>query len=135
MRRGFDPDKVLASAWAPHKETGSRDARVTVRQRLQPLSTRPGTLLVAVGTRRSTTIGRKSSLRCAAGSTTRTPARPLLWPFLMCSSSTDASLQQRADESSSSDPLDVASMTSERRDALRVRLLAEHPHLVAELTS
>jgi hypothetical protein len=44
-------------------------------------------------------------------------------------------LQQPADESSSSDPLDVASMTREQRDALKRRILAQHPHPVEELTS
>lgn len=42
-------------------------------------------------------------------------------------------LQQPADEQPATDPLDVASMTREQRDQLKRRLLAQHPHLVAEL--
>ena len=42
--------------------------------------------------------------------------------------------QQPADEQPA-DPLDVASMTREQRDALMRRILARHPHLVEELTS
>lgn len=43
-------------------------------------------------------------------------------------------LQQPADEAPS-DPLDVSSMTREQRDTLKRRILAQHPHLVEELTS
>jgi hypothetical protein len=32
------------------------------------------------------------------------------------------------------DPLDVSAMTREQRNALKRRILAEHPHLVQELT-
>jgi hypothetical protein len=42
-------------------------------------------------------------------------------------------LQQPKDEETS-DPLDVASMTREDRNALKRRILAQHPHLVRELT-
>jgi hypothetical protein len=41
-------------------------------------------------------------------------------------------LQQPADEQPA-DPLDVASMPREQRDALKRRILAQHPHLVSEL--
>jgi hypothetical protein len=41
-------------------------------------------------------------------------------------------LQQPADEQPA-DPLDVSAMTRERRDALKRRILAQHPHLVSEL--
>jgi hypothetical protein len=41
-------------------------------------------------------------------------------------------LQQPKDEQTS-DPLDVASMTREERDALKRRILAQHPHLVSQL--
>jgi hypothetical protein len=41
-------------------------------------------------------------------------------------------LQQPKDEQTS-DPLDVASMTREERDALKRRILSQHPHLVKEL--
>jgi hypothetical protein len=41
-------------------------------------------------------------------------------------------LQQPKDEQTS-DPLDVASMTREERDALKQRILSQHPHLVSEL--
>lgn len=41
-------------------------------------------------------------------------------------------LQQPADEQPA-DPLDVASMSREERDALKRRILMQHPHLVAEL--
>jgi hypothetical protein len=41
-------------------------------------------------------------------------------------------LQQPTDEQTS-DPLDVASMTREERDALKRRILSQHPHLVSEL--
>jgi hypothetical protein len=41
-------------------------------------------------------------------------------------------LQQPKDEQTS-DPLDVASMTREERDALKRRILSQHPHLVSEL--
>jgi hypothetical protein len=45
-------------------------------------------------------------------------------------------LQQKEDEQSTgSDPLDIASMTREQRDALKRRILAQHPHLVEELIS
>jgi hypothetical protein len=37
------------------------------------------------------------------------------------------------DEAPSVDPLDVASMSREERDALKRRILAQHPHLVSEL--
>jgi hypothetical protein len=42
-------------------------------------------------------------------------------------------LQQPEDEQPA-DPLDVSSMTREQRDALKRRILAQHPHLVQELT-
>jgi hypothetical protein len=42
-------------------------------------------------------------------------------------------LQQPADEQPA-DPLDVASMTREERDALKRRILAQHPHVVRELS-
>lgn len=43
-------------------------------------------------------------------------------------------LQQKEDEQpTGSDPLDIASMTREQRDALKRKLLAKHPHLVDEL--
>ncbi len=42
-------------------------------------------------------------------------------------------LQQPVDEQPA-DPLDVSAMTREQRDALKRRLLAEHPELVEELT-
>jgi len=41
-------------------------------------------------------------------------------------------LQQPADEQPA-DPLDVSAMTREQRDALKRRILAQHPHLVSEL--
>jgi hypothetical protein len=41
-------------------------------------------------------------------------------------------LQQPKDEQTS-DPLDVASMTREERDALKRRILRQHPHLVSQL--
>jgi hypothetical protein len=41
-------------------------------------------------------------------------------------------LQQPKDEDAS-DPLDVASLSREERDALKRRTLAQHPHLVSEL--
>jgi hypothetical protein len=45
-------------------------------------------------------------------------------------------LQQKEDEQPTGrDPLDIASMTREQRDALKRRILAQHPHLVEELTS
>jgi hypothetical protein len=44
-------------------------------------------------------------------------------------------LQQPADETSSPHPLDVSAMTREQRDALKRRILSQHPHLVEELTS
>jgi hypothetical protein len=43
-------------------------------------------------------------------------------------------LQQPADEQPS-DPLEVSAMTREQRDALKRRILGQHPHLVDELTS
>ncbi len=43
-------------------------------------------------------------------------------------------LQQPEDERPA-DPLDVSAMTREQRDAPKRRLLAQHPHLVDELTS
>jgi hypothetical protein len=43
-------------------------------------------------------------------------------------------LQQPADELPA-DPLDVSSMTREQRDALKRRILAQHPELVDELTA
>ena len=43
-------------------------------------------------------------------------------------------LQQPADEKQSSDPLDVSAMTRDERDALKRRILSQHPHLVQELT-
>ncbi len=42
-------------------------------------------------------------------------------------------LQQPEDEQPA-DPLDVSQMTREQRDALKRRLLAQHPELVEELT-
>jgi hypothetical protein len=42
-------------------------------------------------------------------------------------------LQQPADEATQADPLDVASMSRVERDALKRRILAQHPHLVSEL--
>jgi hypothetical protein len=43
-------------------------------------------------------------------------------------------LQQPTDEQPrQADPLDVASMSREQRDALKRRLLAEHPHLAEQL--
>jgi hypothetical protein len=42
-------------------------------------------------------------------------------------------LQQPKDEASSADPLDVSAMTREQRDALKRRILAQHPHLVQQL--
>jgi hypothetical protein len=42
-------------------------------------------------------------------------------------------LQQPVDEQPT-DPLDVSSMTREQRDALKRRILAQHPHLLQELT-
>jgi hypothetical protein len=44
-------------------------------------------------------------------------------------------LQQPADESASADPLNVSAMSREERDALKRRILSQHPHLVQELTS
>jgi len=41
-------------------------------------------------------------------------------------------LQQPVDEQPA-DPLDVSAMTREQRDALKRRILAQHPHLVSEL--
>jgi hypothetical protein len=41
-------------------------------------------------------------------------------------------LQQPADETPA-EPLDVASMSPEQRDALKRRILAQHPHLVQQL--
>ncbi len=35
---------------------------------------------------------------------------------------------------SPADPLDVSPMTREQRDALKRQILAQHPHLVEELT-
>ena len=43
-------------------------------------------------------------------------------------------LKQPSDEATQNDPLDVASMTREERDALKRRILAQDPHLVQELT-
>jgi hypothetical protein len=42
-------------------------------------------------------------------------------------------LQQPSDEATQADPLDVASMSREERDALKRRILAQHPHLVSQL--
>jgi hypothetical protein len=42
---------------------------------------------------------------------------------------------QQPDDELPADPLDVSTMTREQRDALKRRILAEHPHLVEELTS
>jgi hypothetical protein len=42
-------------------------------------------------------------------------------------------LQQPEDEQPA-DPLDVSAMTREQRDVLKRRILAQHPHLVDELT-
>ncbi len=42
-------------------------------------------------------------------------------------------LQQPEDEAPSEDPLDVSRMTREEREALKRRLLAQHPELVDEL--
>ena len=42
-------------------------------------------------------------------------------------------LQKPEDEQPATDPLDVASMTREQRDALKRKLLAQYPHLVDEL--
>jgi hypothetical protein len=42
-------------------------------------------------------------------------------------------LQQPEDEQPA-DPLDVSAMTREQRDALKRKILAQHPHLVEELT-
>jgi hypothetical protein len=42
-------------------------------------------------------------------------------------------LQHPADEQQSSDPLDVASMPREKHDALKRRILAQHPHPVSQL--
>jgi hypothetical protein len=41
-------------------------------------------------------------------------------------------LQQPMDEQPA-DPLDVSAMTKEQRDALKRRILAQHPHLVSRL--
>jgi hypothetical protein len=41
-------------------------------------------------------------------------------------------LQQKKDEQPTTDPLDVASMTREERDALKRRLMAEHPELAEQ---
>jgi hypothetical protein len=41
-------------------------------------------------------------------------------------------LQQPMDEQPA-DPLDVASMSREERDAMKRRILSQHPHLVSEL--
>ena len=41
-------------------------------------------------------------------------------------------LQKPMDEQPA-DPLDVSSMTREQRDALKRRILAQHPHLVSQL--
>ena len=41
-------------------------------------------------------------------------------------------LQQPKDEQPA-DPLDVSAMTREERQALKQRILAQHPHLVREL--
>ena len=41
-------------------------------------------------------------------------------------------LQQPADEQPA-DPLDVGAMRREERDALKRRILSQHPHLVSEL--
>jgi hypothetical protein len=43
-------------------------------------------------------------------------------------------LQQPEDEQPA-DPLNVSQMTREQRNALKRRILAQHPHLVEELTS
>jgi hypothetical protein len=40
-------------------------------------------------------------------------------------------LQQPADETAASDPLDVSQMTREERDALKRRILSQHPHLAS----
>jgi hypothetical protein len=42
-------------------------------------------------------------------------------------------LQQQADEQAAGDELDVASMTREERDALKRRLMAEHPDAARQL--
>jgi hypothetical protein len=42
-------------------------------------------------------------------------------------------LQRPSDETTQADPLDVASMSREERDALKRRILAQHTHLVSEL--
>jgi hypothetical protein len=42
-------------------------------------------------------------------------------------------LQRLSDEARSADPLDVSQMSRDERDALKRRILAQHPHLVSEL--
>jgi hypothetical protein len=80
---------------------------------------------------RSTTIGRRSWPRFAAGLTTRMLGKrrtAVAYVQLVYG----RQLQQPADEEPA-DPLDVASMNGEQRDALKRRILAQHPHLVETL--
>jgi hypothetical protein len=40
---------------------------------------------------------------------------------------------QHPEDEQPADPLDVSQMTREQRDALKRRILAQHPHFVSEL--
>jgi hypothetical protein len=42
-------------------------------------------------------------------------------------------LQQPSDEATAADPLDVSAMSRDELDALKRRILSQHPHLVQEL--
>jgi hypothetical protein len=70
----------------------------------------------------------------AAVSRTRTPATAAAVAVSYVQLVYGRQLQQPSDEATSADPLDVASMIREERDALKQRILAQHPHLVDELT-
>jgi hypothetical protein len=51
----------------------------------------------------------------------------------LCPTGLRASVAAAGQTSSPADPLEVASMSREERDALKRRILAQHPHLVSEL--
>jgi hypothetical protein len=63
----------------------------------------------------------------------RSVGPPLPPPFPCVQLVYGGQLQQPADEVPSSDPLDVSRMTRDERDALKRRILDQHPELVEDL--
>jgi hypothetical protein len=80
-----------------------------------------------------TTTSRPCSQLFVVVSRTRTPGRRRGRPWPTSSWVYGRQLQQPEDEQPA-DPLDVSAMTREQRDALKRRILAQHPELVEELT-